>query len=154
MKRVIDGVTYNTDTATVVARWDYRDFDGLDTDATLYQTRGGAFFAVHEWEVPDRDCGVPRRKVWFEAMQRDRVEHLIEYAKNLAIVAPDILGEPPEAEAEKTPGATLYIRVPASLKAQIETAASEARLSVNAWAMRCLESGLAGRRHLQPAASE
>jgi hypothetical protein len=56
-------------------------------------------------------------------------------------------GEPPEAEAEETPGATLYIRVPAALKERVEAAASEDELSAKAWVMRCMESCLAHRRN-------
>ena len=35
MKRVIDGKSYNTDTATIVAKWEYKDQDDYDTEATL-----------------------------------------------------------------------------------------------------------------------
>jgi HicB family len=50
-----------------------------------------------------------------------------------------ILDEPPEAAAEESPGSTLYIRVPTSLKNRIEALAKEADLSLNAWTMRCVE---------------
>jgi hypothetical protein len=137
MKRVIDGKSYNTDTATIVAKWEYKDQDDYDTEATLYQTRGGAFFIVDVWE---NDEGHP--KVYFETMSRDEVRRLVERTDNLAIINGKMLDEPPEAAEGETPGATLYLRVPASLKERVEVAASEAKLSVNAWAMRCIENCL------------
>jgi hypothetical protein len=139
MKRIIDGVTYNTDTATIAARWEYKDRDDYDKEATLYQTRGGAFFVVHEWEVGER------AKVWFESMARDEVVRLVERTDNLAIINDEILGEPPEAAEESSPASTIYVRVPGSLKNQIETAAANAKLSVNAWAIRCMERCIADR---------
>ena len=47
--------------------------------------------------------------------------------------------EPPEAEAEAEPSATIYVRVPTVLKQRVDQAAAEAKLSVNAWAMKCME---------------
>jgi predicted HicB family RNase H-like nuclease len=66
--------------------------------------------------------------------------------QDLRIIASKVLEEPPEAEEEETPGATLYLRLPASLKEQVEAAAAEDRLSANAWSMRCLESCVALRK--------
>jgi len=53
------------------------------------------------------------------------------------------LGEVPEAAAEAEPGATIYLRVPATLKHRVDTAASDAGMSSNAWVMRCIEGCLA-----------
>ena len=133
MKRIIDGQTYNTSTATVVASWEYKDQDGYDTEAALYQTRGGAFFAVHEWKVEDK------AKVYFETMSRDEVSRLVERTNNIAILNEGILQEPPEAISEVAPGATLYIRIPASLKEQSEALARGDGVSLNTWTMRCVE---------------
>ncbi len=52
--------------------------------------------------------------------------------------------DPPEAEAEAKPGATIYIRVPASLKRSVDEAAKAADVSGNVWAMRCVERCLNG----------
>jgi hypothetical protein len=61
------GVTYNTDTSTVVARGEWNDeaWGGNPAEehsGTLYQTRGGAFFLhVHsEWQVLNRRTRNPR----------------------------------------------------------------------------------------------
>jgi hypothetical protein len=53
--------------------------------------------------------------------------------------------DPPEAAAEGEPGATIYIRVPVSLKQRVEAAAAKDKLSGNAWVMRCVEKCLKGR---------
>ena len=50
MKRIIDGVTYNTDTSTRLAQSEYEteyNHESKPCIGTLYQTRGAAFF-VHE----------------------------------------------------------------------------------------------------------
>jgi hypothetical protein len=52
--------------------------------------------------------------------------------------------DPPEAAAEAEPGATIYTRVPATLKRAADAAAREQNLSGNAWAMRCIERCLEG----------
>jgi hypothetical protein len=51
----------------------------------------------------------------------------------------------PEAAAENDPGATIYMRVPASLKKRVDDAAREGKLSGNVWAMRCVERCLEER---------
>ena len=54
----------------------------------------------------------------------------------------DLFELPPEAEAEAEPDATIYIRVPASLKRNVDGAARAAKVSGNVWAMRCVEQCL------------
>jgi len=146
MKRIIDGVTYNTDTSTVVARAETvePEWGGNPEERkkfTLYQTRGGAFF-VHthiEWTVLNRRTEEPeeRERDVFVPMTRDEAHKWIMEGE--VELMNDVFGEPPEAAEEAAPGATIYLRVPASLKDRIETAASDDRLSVNAWTMRCVE---------------
>jgi hypothetical protein len=142
MKRVIDGRTYNTDTATIVAKWNYEDEEGYDTEARLYRNRGGAFFIVHFWTVGVGEDAVD--KIYFEApVLRDQVDRLVEMRTNLEILDEAVLASPPEAEAEDEPSATIYYRLPSSLKAAIEAAAGAESLSVNAWLLRCTESCVA-----------
>jgi predicted HicB family RNase H-like nuclease len=145
MKRVIDGRTYNTLTATTVASYSYEDRDGYDTEAVVYQTMGGAFFAVHTWEVPDPagDRGV-KAKAYFEALSREEVQKLVE-TEQMEIHNEEALTLPPEAEAEREAGATIYVRVPESLKARVDEAAKAANVSTNAWMLRCAEHCLSGR---------
>jgi hypothetical protein len=151
MKRVINGVTYNTHTSTKVARteqvepeWGGRPEER--TGRTLYQTRGGAFF-VHtvtetsrrmargEWQDVERhDCEPLTREQAHEWILEGDVELLA-----------DVFGEPPEAAEATTQEATLYARVPMTLKERIETAAGREGLSINSWLIRCAEDCLAAR---------
>ena len=55
MKRVIEGKTYNTDTATIVASYEYTDEKENEVTVGLYQTRGGTFFGVHSWVEEDSE---------------------------------------------------------------------------------------------------
>jgi hypothetical protein len=141
MKRIIDGKTYNTDTATIVARYSYEDHNGYEVEATLYQTKGGAFFAVHEWEVPDPyDHDGTKTKTFAEALSRDEIDRMVARTMDLEIVNEKALALPPEASDEAEDGATIYMRLPKALKAKIDEAARTANLSINAWMLRCCES--------------
>ena len=154
MKRIMDGVTYNTDTSTLIAqvatpidgKWLNPD-DGIEYDYLdkLYQTRGGAFF-LHlnlegvqhnqeegEWQTKRLDTFTPKT--------HEEATAWLHETDNVEIFS-DVLGEPPEATAEQEKGATIYIRVPASLKARVDRAALDQKLSSNAWAMRCIENCL------------
>jgi hypothetical protein len=141
MKRKINDVTYNTDTSTMLAqsRWERNQTNVL---GVLYQTRGGAYF-IHE-EVT--------QSVWNEA--EGRYEQQIHHT--FVPISPDgarawlLDGEveifnnpfnnPPEATEETQPVAEIYMRVPQSLKRRIDAAAAQAKVSVNVWAMRCIEN--------------
>jgi predicted HicB family RNase H-like nuclease len=141
MKRIVNGVTYNTATSTRLARsrWDVDDSESVV--GTLYQTRGGAFF-VHQ-EIT--------RQIWNETERQHEREHesaFVPYSPEDAhkwILEGDVeifhnpFDDPPEATAEAEPGATIYIRVPASLKRRVDEAAKQAKISSNVFAMRCLE---------------
>ncbi len=50
----------------------------------------------------------------------------------------------PEAEPETEQGATIYLRVPTTLKRRVDQAANAADLSTNAWVMRSIEGCLPG----------
>ncbi len=140
MKRVLEGVTYNTATATAVASSQYQDRDDRDVEATLYQRRGGAFFIVYAttWAVRHEGQWEERQKHEFAPKSAEEA-HKWVLTGETEILA-NVFPEPPEAAAESTTGATIYLRVPATLKQQIERAAKKADQSVNVWAMRCLES--------------
>lgn len=141
MKRVIEGKTYNTDTATIVASYEYTDEKENEVTVGLYQTRGGAFFGVHSWVEEDSE-GDPRRRFEFEPFSRRDIDRLI--SGQFAVGGIEIIDEraltlPPEAEAEEEPSTTIYFRLPSSLKGRVEVLAKEAGLSVNAWMLRCVE---------------
>ena len=146
MKRIIDGVTYNTDTSTVVARAETvePEWGGNPEERkkfTLYQTRGGAFF-VHthiEWTVLNRRTEEPeeRERDVFVPMTRDEAHKWIMEGE--VELMNDVFGEPPEAAEEAAPSSTLYVRVPAALAARASDLAKSDGVSLNAWTMRCVE---------------
>ncbi len=152
MKRIIDGVAYNTETAAKVARL---EFDASDQGGTrgfevLYQTRGGAFFRHVQEMVAYRDRNGDRQERetnQFEAMTRDKA-HAWVMGQNDVELLSDVFGEPPEAAAGDAAAAeaTIYARVPLALKSQAEALARADGLSVNSHVIRCLESYAASRR--------
>jgi HicB family len=132
MKRIIDGQTYNTDTATEVFLESAED-PSMAWWA-IYQTRHGAFFKVlvdHDGETttftPLSDAEA------LELVQR-RASHLVDR----------YFGPFPEAGAAER---RLTIRVPGNLADRVEAAASTKGLSLNAYAMRCFEHCVAKDGH-------
>jgi hypothetical protein len=138
MKRIIEGKTYNTETSAVVAQYEYTDETDGEVEAKVYINNGGALFIVHRWE----DDGAS--KYYFEPTTRERVAALMakKFIRNFEIFDEMALESPPEAEAEEEPAATVYTRVPAPLKDRVDEAASEAKLSVNSYMLRCMEQCL------------
>ena len=133
MKRIIDGVTYNTDTATRVA-------DGGPSDPSdlagweLYQTRHGAFFMV----MTDYDGEDMRIKPYDDAAAQAFLE------KHANHVVDAIFGPFPEAGAAER---RLTIRIPGNLASRMEAAAQARCLSLNSYAMRCFEQCAATDGH-------
>ena len=140
MKRIVNGVTYNTDTSTKLAQTDCEDDDGKDGLDVLYVTQGGAFYLYSR----------TTEKVWNEserAHEENTSHAFIPMSPERAhawLMEGDIevfhnpFDDPPEATAEAEAGATLYIRVPAVLKREVEEAAAAEKVSGNVWAMRCV----------------
>ena len=150
MKRIIDGVTYNTATATKIAASEFneRGVGGPVGQDVLYQTRGGAFFIATHEVVTYRD----RDGEWQSKEQNEVTPMSRNFAQAWALkgdveLFSDFFGEPPEASAKpQEPGATIYTRVPLSLKDRIETHARADGLSVNSYVIRCLESCATAQR--------
>jgi hypothetical protein len=143
MKRIVNGVTYNTATATALARSECTGDDG-PVQATLYQTRGGAFFVDYEitrevWNEREQEHQTKITNT-FEPLSREKAHEWILEGDIEIFNNP--FDDPPEATAEADPGATIYIRVPASLKRNVDDAAKAAKTSGNVWAMRCVEKCL------------
>lgn len=138
MKRVVNGVSYNTETALRL---------GFDPQAdagptTLYQTKGGAFFLHFEMTTG----------VWNEVSQSNEIvnepvfrpigpDHAREWllAKGVEVFLNPFANS---ASGKREPGGTLAVRVPATLKRAVEQAAEDEGISGNAWTMRCLERGV------------
>src|SRR5688572_18178340 len=133
MKRIVNGVTYNTDTSSMLARWEWEEADynhvvtEFGTDV-LYQTRGGAFFlhkekTKREWNEVEREH-VERVRHEFVPLSPEEASKWLMEGDVEVINNP--FDDPPEAKAEAEPGATLYIRVPGALKRRVDEAASNA----------------------------
>ena len=124
MKRIIDGKTYNTDTATRVTGGD----NSLYSDAWwgLYQTRHGAFFQI----VVDHDGMsekiTPLGDAEAQAVVEKHANHLVE----------QYFGPMPEYGAAER---RLTIRIPGNLADRMEAASKAKGLSLNSYAMRCFE---------------
>ena len=141
MKRLIDGVTYNTDTATLLARSEYEgDWNNKECPikGELYRTRGGAFFIVEHVTVGLLDKGEPEEtddiRTRFLKSSDDGALRWINTGDVEVFLNP-FEDKVPEDETE----GTVYVRMPANLKRRIEVLAESAGLSANAWAIRCFE---------------
>lgn len=143
MKKIVNGVTYNTETSTRLAEAEWEQ-DGNQMIETLFQTRGGAFFldlevTSREWNEHERDYDERITRTFTpvspEGAHKWMMEGEVEIFHNP-------FDDPPEAAAEAEPASTIYIRVPASLKQRVDDAAKDAKTSGNVWAMRCVEKCL------------
>lgn len=126
MKRIINGMTYNTDTATRVAfgeppgEWSLASWE-------LYRTRHGVFFKV----VTDHDG---ESQLPHPLTDEEAQELLQKHAPELV---DGVFGPFPEAGAAER---RLTIRVPANLAGRMEATARAKGLSLNSYAMRCFET--------------
>ena len=100
MKRIIDGATYNTDTATLVASG-RADHDPEVVETGLYQNRSGVYFAVDTITVTYRDRrGEIRERVDHEWEVVGDAAKARQYCEKYALtVDRDIDDMPPEAES-------------------------------------------------------
>jgi HicB-like protein involved in pilus formation len=130
-KRIIDGKTYNTETATMISGG--ADFAGqYESGKYLYQTRFGAFFAYSYMDGAAEDdyetiepLTPQQAQEWLEKNDGYNVE-LIER----------LFGQMPEAGL----GEVKYtLRMPESLRDRLAGLAKANEQSLNAWIIRCLE---------------
>jgi hypothetical protein len=141
MKRIIDGVTYNTKTAALVAEGIYEnEARGETTEIKLYQSIGRVFFTVEVMTRAWRDQkGASQERMfrdWRVVGDAANARALCE-REGLTIIR-DIGDMPPEATAGEQP-ATVYVRMAPALKAAIEGMAHADNVSVNVFALRCFE---------------
>ena len=154
IKQVIDGKTYNTETArchATVELMGYRtDQRGRFTTNTpkkvgttsLYENRGGAYFLVRDYD-PDVS---PEPEVVGQFRIHDRgviplkPEEALGWAESKALDPDEMFGK----TGDQT-GAIL-LRVPQTLKLAIEKFAAVAGVSTNTWLMRCAERAIASER--------
>jgi len=131
-KRIIDGKTYNTETATQLAgREDFGDpYEG---GAFLYQTRFGAFFLFSYLEGAAED-DYEKIQPFTPEQARAWLEENVSYDVDLI---ERIFGEMPEAGS----GEVKYtLRMPESLRDRLANLAKTNEQSLNAWIIRCLEA--------------
>jgi hypothetical protein len=142
MKRIVNGVAYDTDKSTVIARAEYEwEIDGTDRpcEGTLYRTQGGAFFELREIDTGETDShGGKTYKFIIEPMS-ERAAHKWVLEGNVELVDETFI-EVADAVAEPTePLAVIYLRVPPSLKRRVDEVAKAREMSVNAFVVRALE---------------
>ena len=146
MKRIVDGVAFNTDTSTWIARKSAtrQDERGREVDemTVLFQTAKGAYFLHKTSSVVVHGQNNEKRE-WDEIIPMTANEARTWMLNGDVQVIHDPFAEGiPEAEPEPEQGATIYLRVPATLKQRVEAAADQANRSCNAWVIKCLEVGL------------
>ena len=146
MKRVINGLVYDIDKSVLVARTvlDANECEGGGVAyADLYRTPGGAFFSQEKIVGKDRD-GEPINHTRFIPLTASEAQEWV--LKGDVELVDDSFNGPPEATAETAEevdvSVTIYVRAPGSLKRRVEKAAEDAKLSVNAYTLRCLEQCL------------
>ena len=150
MKRIIDGKTYNTETATLISEAYFTDdpkSEGYDKKEALFQTRHGAFFVAVEENLWDYEAAS-----WYvshRAEPKPPPEALSWMEKNKSH-SPELIeqhfGEMPEAGLGES---RFTLRMPDVLKLQIDQLARERKLSTNAWIIRCLERCIQGQTQEQ-----
>lgn len=130
-KRIIDGKTYNTETATQITGFDNEE-GWYSSGQYLYQTRFGAFFLYTYLEKGDEDdyerifpMSPDEARVWLETKQSWNPD-LIEA----------LFGSMPEAGSGEI---KFTLRLPESLRDRLAARAEANKQSLNAWIVRCLE---------------
>lgn len=137
MKRIIDGKTYNTETATQVGPdYYFRPEDPVEFER-LYQNRHGAYFlhrCSEEWVEPVGSF-----------LKLDHIEPLTpaeaqgwmeEHLAGIPELVEAHFGEMPEAGQGES---RFTLRLPDVLKHRIDALAKSSGQSTNAWVTRCLE---------------
>ena len=154
IKQVIDGKTYNTETARCLAtvelmgyRTDQRGRFTTNTPkkvgtTSLYENRGGAYFLVRDYDPdvsPEPDL-VGQFRIHDRGVIPLKPEEALGWAESRALDPDEMFGK----TGDQT-GAIL-LRVPQTLKLAIEESAAVAGVSTNTWLMRCAERAIASER--------
>jgi hypothetical protein len=141
MKRIIDGKAYNTDSATIMAMGTWKDdSQGIVIETTVYKNRAGSYFAVedHEQTYRDRD-GEAQTRTWSEWKVLEDEPAAEKFCQNNQVTIYQGFDAVPEA-GDMSETETIYVRVPRVLKLAVEAKAKTENVSINTFAMRCLES--------------
>ena len=131
-KRIIDGKTYNTETATEIAGWGGGD-GPFERGHYLYQTRFGAFFLYSYLDGANEDD--------YENIEPFTPEQARQWLEKNQSFNPDLIeqlfGQMPEAGSGEI---KFTLRLPESLRDRLAACAKAKEQSLNAWIVRCLES--------------
>jgi HicB family len=131
-KRIIDGKTYNTETATQVAGWNDSSDGPYKSGTFLFQTRFGAFFEYKYLDGADEQDYEEIRPLSADEAQK-RLEERVSWNPDLI---ESLFGEMPEAGSAEV---KYTLRMPESLRNRLATLADANKQSLNAWIVRCLE---------------
>jgi hypothetical protein len=140
MKSIRQGLTYNTETATMIgvgcrqldAEWN------LYARFTLFQTRGADFFSVDE--AINLETNEVRGNAFLSTWTCEEARQLVLKSElPFDWTADANIFNRPVRKDSTFDGLTVHIRMPRSHKERIETRAREAGMSLNAWIMRCTE---------------
>lgn len=123
-KRIIVGRTYNTETATLLGRWEPHD---APYEELLFKTRHGAYFLYVDLETVPDELIKPLEP---EDAQKWMEEHCRAEATEAEF------GEMPEAG---DPEARITLRIPETLRKRVAAIAENRKQSLNAWIQRCIE---------------
>ena len=131
-KRIIDGKTYNTETAALIAEHCLEE-NNYEESVHLYRTRFGAYFlhaylvGIDEHEYSKIEpLNTEQARSWLEKYKGDDpdfIEHLFD--------------EMPEAGSGES---KFTLRMPDILRERLAARAKANDQSLNAWIIRCLES--------------
>lgn len=131
-KRIIDGKTYNTETATQIAGWD-QDEDQFTYGDYLFQSRYGAFFQYTFLDGASEDDHERITPLTPEEA-RKWLEKKVGWDPDLI---ENLFGEMPEAGSGEV---KFTLRMPESLRSRLADKAAAKNQSLNAWIVRCLET--------------
>jgi hypothetical protein len=137
VKRIINGKTYNTETATHICDLgcEYHRGDFKWHDTAMYRTKGGAFFLAGDGGAMSMWSQSVGQNSWgpgkgIKPLDKERALGLLE-AEEQTDAIERWFGEQPEAGDEERDGFAL--RLPRSVKAAAEQRASEENVSLNTW---------------------
>ena len=125
-KRIINGRTYNTETATLLG---YGGDPNAPFDQALFKTRFGAYF----FYFLEHDC-----TEHIEPAEPQRAQEWMEKNCSSDNIEAEF-GEMPEAG---DPEARVTLRIPESLRRRAANIAEARDQSLNAWLLRCIERGV------------
>jgi hypothetical protein len=145
MKRIMNGKTYDTDIATLVAENTQHDNRGQAVRTALYQANDGVFFAIDEIEREHRHNGDwHARKSYEWEVVGDAGDARRFCEKRGLTIFENIEDVLPEASFDQFAG-NISMQLPSSLRSVMMAESKKQNLSLSAFALRCVERSLANQ---------